>query len=167
MTSIKKERDSWLKEYKKYFRNRKIIKIPHTYISWSKRMTCISLRSGFWLSNIIWCKYAFFYTYSKIHISHLVGRMKRKANIKSLWWGSYTSERLSESFEELNFIFLHKLSKPSERMSVKEQMISIFVNHSILRPPKNWRRQKSPTGNEIIKGWIEYQFIQIKEETLS
>ena len=36
-------------------------------------MTCISLRSSFWLSNIIWCKYAFFYTYPKIHISHLVG----------------------------------------------------------------------------------------------
>jgi hypothetical protein len=61
------------------------------------------LRSGFWLSNIMWCKYAFIYTYPKIHISHVVGRMKRKANIKSLWWGSYTSERLSESLGELNF----------------------------------------------------------------
>ena len=139
------------KGVKKYFSIKKIIKIPHTRMSWSKYMTCISLRSGFWLSNIMWCKYALFYTYPKIHISHLVGRMKRKANIKSLWWGSYTSERPSESIEELNFIFA-KLSKPPERKSNKEQMISISVNCSILQPPKTWRRLKSSTGNETIRG---------------
>jgi hypothetical protein len=105
-------KESHVQRSTKICRFRKIIKFPHTCTSWSKCMICISVRSGFWLSNIMWCKCAFFYTYPKIHISHVVGRMKRKENIKSLWLGSYTSERPSESLGEPNFfIKLWKTSK--------------------------------------------------------
>jgi hypothetical protein len=32
----------------------------HLHKSWSKCMTSLSIGSGFWLSNMTWCKYATF-----------------------------------------------------------------------------------------------------------
>jgi hypothetical protein len=85
--SSKRERDSWSKEYKKYIELGTIWKIPHTCMSWSKCMTYITLRSGFWLSKIWDASMPQFHTYPKLHSKAFSGRVKRRQNIKMPWWG--------------------------------------------------------------------------------
>ena len=86
-----KERDSWCKGVPKIFRIRNIMKIPHTCTSWSKCMTCISLRSSFWFSKICDTSMPHFHTYLKLHSKAISGRIsKRRQNTKCLGEVSYT-----------------------------------------------------------------------------
>jgi hypothetical protein len=52
--------------------------------------------------------------------------MKERQSQKPLVRNTYTIERSSVSFEELQFV-LQKLSKPPERWSIKERIISLPV----------------------------------------
>jgi hypothetical protein len=62
----------------------------------------------------------------ELHISHLDGRIKERQSQKPLERNTYTIERSSVSFEELQFI-LQKLSKPLDRWSINERKISKSV----------------------------------------
>jgi hypothetical protein len=73
-------------------------------MSWSKCMTCISLWSSFWLSNICDASMPTFYTYPKLHSKPLVVGYEKKAKFKCLWWGIIHIEWSRESFEELTFL---------------------------------------------------------------
>ena len=80
-----KERESWSKWVQKYLELGTLWKISHTCTSWSKCMTCISLRFDFWLSKICDASMPHFHTYPKLHSKALVvGYQKEGKNIKSL-----------------------------------------------------------------------------------
>jgi hypothetical protein len=97
----------------KIFRSRNIIKIPHTCTSWSKCMTCISLRSGFWLGKICDASMPRFHTYSKLHKKAISGRIwKGRQNTKRLGEVSYTlSHRENHLRNLLLFCKIHKISR--------------------------------------------------------
>jgi hypothetical protein len=61
----------------------------------------------------------------ELHISPLDGRIKERQSQKPLVRNTYTFERSSVSSEELQFA---KTFKTSEKMVIKEQMISGYVN---------------------------------------
>ena len=94
-----KERDSSFNGVPKIFRNRTLWKIPRTCTSWSKCMTCISLRSDLWLSKICGSSMPQFHTYPKPHSKAISGRIsKRRQNTKCLGEVSYTlSDRENHS----------------------------------------------------------------------
>jgi hypothetical protein len=60
----------------------------------------------------------------ELHTSPLDGRIKERQSQKPLVRNTYTIERSSVSFEELQFVLQKNLSKPPDRWSIKEQKIS-------------------------------------------
>ena len=100
---------------KKSTKNIRIRKIFHTCTSWSKCMTCISLRSDFWLSKICDASMPLFHNYLKLHQKAFSSRMKIRqkplARIKHI-------ERLSESFWGARLIFeFFKIIQKSKYLS--------------------------------------------------
>ena len=102
-------------------------------------MTCISLRSGFWLSKICDASMPHFHTYPKLHSKAFSGRVKRRQKFEmplvrfhTLWtidriiWGTY--------------ICFTKLIKPLDRWLIREWMIgdSIITILSCNRP-RTWK----------------------------
>ena len=93
----KREREAWQRSPNKKH------KFPHTCTSWSKCMTCISLRSGFWLSNIVWCKYASLFIPTQAPHKPLEIGWKERQTSKAFGKDHTHIERSSVSFEELKF----------------------------------------------------------------
>ena len=130
------------------------MKIPHTCTSWSKCVTCISLRSSFWLSKICDESMPHFHTYPKLHSKAISGRIwKRRKIFKCLWWGFIHIERSRESFEELTCYFTKHI-KPPDRWLIKERMIGNSV--TTVLSCNSLRTWKSYTPHrDQGKGWIK------------
>ena len=116
-------------------------------------MTCISLRSSFWLSKICDASMPHFHTYPKLHSKALVVGNEKKAKFQMPWCGFIHIERLRESFEELTFI-LQKLIKSSDRWLIKEWMIGDSVITVLsCNDPRTWKSYTPHRDQE--KGWIK------------
>ena len=116
-------------------------------------MTCIFLRSGFWLSKICDASMPHFHTYPKLHSKTLVLGYEKEAKFQmplvrfhTLWaieriiWGTYIS--------------LQKFIKPLDRQFIQEWMIgnSIITILSCNRP-RTWIRYKP--YRDQGKWWIK------------
>ena len=99
----------------KIFRIRNIMKIPHTCTSWSKCMTCISLRSSFWLSKNMLCKYAPLSYLPKTPLKSLSGRIWKRQNSKMPWWGIIHNWVIERIIWGTYIYFIKKLIKPPDR----------------------------------------------------
>ena len=138
----------------KNFRIRKIIKIPHTCTSWSKCMTCIFLRSGFWLSNICDASMPHFSYLPKTPLKSLSGRIwKWRQKYQMPWW-SFIHIWAIERIIWGTYIFFANLIKSPDRWLIKEWMIgdSIITVLSCNRP-RTWKSY-TPHRDED-KGWIK------------
>jgi hypothetical protein len=111
-TYLKKREIHDSKEYQKIFRIRKVMKkIPHTCMSWSKCMICISLWSCFWLSNICDASMPTFHTYPKLHSKALVVGYEKEGKIKCLGEVSYTLSDRENHLRNLHVFYkIHKTS---------------------------------------------------------
>jgi hypothetical protein len=143
---IQIERDSWLKGVPKIFRIRKVVKNSTLCTSWSKCMTCISLWSGFWLSNICDASMPTSHSDQKLHSKALVVGYEKEGKFKCLGEVSYTFEQSRESFEELIF-----LCKNLQNLRIDGQSKTndwwFYYDHSILQPPKNLEKLYAPQGS--------------------
>ena len=126
----------------KIFRIRTLWKISHTCTSWSKCVTCISLRSGFWLSKICDASMPHFHNYLKLHSKPLVVGYEKKAKSNAFGEVSYT---LSDRENHLRNLHLFcKTYKTLDRWSIKERMIGSSV---ITILPKNFEKLYAPQGS--------------------
>ena len=116
-------------------------------------MTCISLRSGLWLSKICDASIPQFHTYPKLHSKAFSGRIwKIRQNTKCHGEVSYT---LSDQENHLrNLHFFAKFIKPPNRWLIKEWMISdSIITVLSCNCPRTW---KSYTlHKDQGKGWIK------------
>jgi hypothetical protein len=121
----------------KIFRIRNFIKILHTCMSWSKCMTCISLRSGLWLSKICDASMPHFHTYLKLHSKTLVLGYEKEGKIPN----ALVRFHIHWAIERIiwgTYICFTKLIKPLDRWLIKEWMTSIITVLSC-NCPRTWK----------------------------
>ena len=115
-------------------------------------MTCMSLRSDFWLSNICDVSMPQFHTYPKLHQKAFSGRMKRRKISNALV--RFHTHRAIERIIRGTYIYFIKLIKPLDRWLIKEWMIgdSVIIILSCNRP-RTWKSYKP--HRDQGKGWIK------------
>jgi hypothetical protein len=129
------------------------MKIIHTCTSWSKYMTCISLRSGLWLSKICDASMPHFYIYPKLHSKALVVRYEKEGKISNALVRFHTHWAIERMIWG-TYISLQKFIKPPDRWLIKEWMIgeSIITVLSCNRP-RTWKNYM--LHRDQGKGWIK------------
>ena len=108
----------------------------------SKCMTCISFRSGFWLSNIMWCKYAFLSSLPWAPHTSFVQVGWKERQLPKAFGEEYTHLSDREYHTRNLLCFQNKFKTSGKKVDQRMNAQWFCENRSTLQPPKTWRSNK-------------------------